>query len=124
LEESGMGIVSLTKYIRGRFSDRFPPPRVGPLGERLIPPGEQRFTAFQDLDPVTARVASGQQEARKAAQPWDGAGTPGSGTGVPGESGFWVTGGEVTPLTRGESGGWKVAPVARQGLKPDGVPWR
>jgi hypothetical protein len=119
-----MAIVSLSKYIRGRFSDRLPPARVGPLGERLIPPGEQRFTAFADMDPVSARVASGQQEARKATQQWDGAGTPGSGTGAPGESGYWVVGGEVTALTRGENGSWKAAPVAREGLKPDGVPWR
>jgi hypothetical protein len=120
-----MGIVSLTNFLRGRRSDdRFPPPRVGPLGERLVPAGEQRFIPIQDMDPTTARVASGQQEARKVAQPWDGAGTPGSGTGVAGESGFWVTGGEVTPLTRGESGNWKVAPVQHEGLKQDGVPWR
>src|SRR6516225_6943642 len=72
LEESSMAIVSLTRYLRGRRSDdRFTPPRVGPLGERLIPPGEQRFTRFQDMDPTTARVASGQQEARKVVQPWD-----------------------------------------------------
>jgi hypothetical protein len=78
-----MGIVSLTRYLRGRRSDdRFPPPRVGPLGERLAPPGGQRFIPIQDFDPVTARVASAQQEA------------------------------------------WKAAPVAREGLTPDGLPRR
>jgi hypothetical protein len=120
-----MAIVSLTRYLRGRRSDdRFPPPRVGPLGERLIPPGEQRFVAIQDMDPVSARVASGQQEARKAVQPWDSAGTPGAQTGVRGETGFYVTGGHVTPLQRGADGNWKAADAPREGLAADGVPFR
>jgi hypothetical protein len=119
-----MGIVSLTNYLRGRRSDRLPPARIGPLGERPVPPGEQRFTRFQDLDPTSARVASGQQEARKAVQPWDQPQLFQTPPGAPGESGFWVTGGQVTALTRGESGNWKAADVHHEGLKQDGVPWR
>jgi hypothetical protein len=44
--------------------------------------------------------------------------------GHPGESGYWVTGGVVTPLQRGESGNWKASDSPREGLAPDGVPWR
>jgi len=85
-------------------------------------PGETVFRPFTDLSPAEAAAAAAQQmpQSAPAEQPPD---TPGSGTGVQGETGFWVTGGQVTALSRGESG-WQAADVGHEGLKSDGVPWR
>jgi hypothetical protein len=85
-------------------------------------PGEQKFVAFTDLDPREAAAAAAQQMPQSAPteQVPD---TPGAEVGVQGESGYWVTGGTVTALQRGESG-WQAADVHHEGLKQDGVPWR
>jgi hypothetical protein len=85
-------------------------------------PGEQRFVPFTDLTPQEAAAAAAQQMPQQAPteQPPD---TPGSDTGVQGESGYLVTGGHVTALQRTD-GGWQAADVHHEGLKQDGVPWR
>jgi hypothetical protein len=85
-------------------------------------PGEQRFVPFTDLTPQEAAAAAAQQMPQQTPteQPPD---TPGSDTGVQGESGFWVTGGQVTALQRTD-GGWEAADVHHEGLRQDGVPWR
>jgi hypothetical protein len=85
-------------------------------------PGETVFRPFTDLSPAEAAVAAAQQmpQSSPAENPPD---TPGAEVGVQGESGYWVTGGTVTALQRGESG-WQAADVHHEGLKQDGVPWR
>jgi hypothetical protein len=121
LEESDMGVISLTRYLRGRFSDRRPPGRFGAANEQPVPPGEQRFTSFEQMDAATARVAAQQQEPPRSH--WDQAETPGAQIGVQGESGFWVSGGVGTPLERTKDG-WRASEVGHEGLAPDGVPRR